>query len=176
MKGHTSYTMNHIRFSLIFVIVTFFSLSAFAQDFKSAVGVRLGYPFSVSYKTFISETNALEAYVGFRGYSGVANWISINAAYQIHSDLDIADLDGLQWYYGFGAGAQFWSYNFDASGSTTFSLSGYLGLQYTLADTPVSITVDWVPTFFIGDSSYGAFNSFGGGYGALAVRYVLGRP
>ncbi|PPK85151.1 hypothetical protein CLV84_2043 [Neolewinella xylanilytica] len=175
MKGtYTTYTMNHIRLTLLFVFLAVFSHTASAQDFKSAAGVRLGYPFSVSYKTFITETNALEAYVGFRSYSGVANWISINGAYQVHND--IAELEGLQWYYGGGAGAQFWSYDFDASGSTTFSVSGYLGLQYTFADTPVTASIDWVPTYFFGSSSYGAFNSFGGGYGALAVRYVLGRP
>jgi hypothetical protein len=40
-----------------------------------------------------------------------------------------------------------------------------------LADTPISVTADWVPTLFLGDG-FGA-GGFGAGYGALAVRYVL---
>ncbi|MBB4080272.1 hypothetical protein GGR28_002902 [Lewinella aquimaris] len=165
--------MNKIKYFFILAAFWGFSVQLAAQNFNSAIGVRFGYPFSISYKTFISESHALEGYVGFRGYSGVANWISINGAYQIHSDIDA--IDGLEWYYGAGAGAQFWSYDFAESGSTTFSVSGYLGLQYTFEEAPVSVSIDWVPTFFIGDSRYGAFNSFGGGYGALAARYTLGR-
>lgn len=165
--------MRLLKTLLLIGIFCAFGQTASAQDYQSAVGVRFGYPFSVSYKTFVSEKNAIEAYVGFRGYSGIANWISINGAYQIHND--ISSVDGLQWYYGGGAGVQFWSYDFDDSGSTTFSISGYLGLQYTFADAPVSLTVDWVPTVFLGSSRYNSFNTFGGGYGALTARYILKR-
>ena len=168
--------MNNTRYTLTFLLALLFSLGLSAQDYKSAVGVRLGYPFSLSYKTFISEASALEGYVGFRWYGAGTSWVSVNGAYQIHKDLGLEDLEGLQWYYGFGAGAQFWSYDFEDSGSTTFSLSGYLGLQYTFPESPISITFDWVPTIFIGDTYYGGFNTFGGRYGAVAVRYVLGRP
>ncbi len=164
--------MNNARYLFFSLFFCLFSLTATAQDYTSAVGVRLGYPFSVSYKTFLNETSAVEAYAGFRGY-GSAHWISINAAYQIHNGIDA--VDGLRWYYGGGAGAQFWSYDFVESSSTTFSVSGYLGLEYTFADAPVAVSLDWVPTYFLGSTRYGAFNSFGGGYGALAVRYVLGR-
>lgn len=142
---------------------------AVAQDYKSAVGLRLGYPWALSYKTFISESSAIEAYVGYRGYSSF-NWITINGAYQIHND--ISSVDGLQWYYGAGAGVQLWNSDFFDSGETTFTISGYLGLQYTFADAPISVTADWVPTLFLGDG-FGT-GGFGGGYGNLAVRYVLG--
>ncbi|MCP9236820.1 hypothetical protein [Lewinella sp. JB7] len=165
--------MNTLKYLLLIIGLTTMSTHLTAQQYKSAIGVRLGYPLSASFKTFVSESNAVEVYVGYRGYSGAANWVSINGAYQVHQDIDA--VDGLEYYYGGGVGAQFWSYKFGESGSTTFSVSGYLGLQYTFEDTPVSVSADWVPTFFIGDSRYGAFNSFGGGYGALAVRYVLGR-
>lgn len=165
--------MRHLKLFSLFLLFGTFSQSAAAQDYTSAIGVRFGYPLSVSYKTFISETSAIEAYVGYRGYGGGTKWISINGAYQLHNDIDA--VEGLQWYYGGGAGAQFWSYDFVEGGSTTFSVSGYLGVQYTFTDAPVSLTLDWVPTVFLGSSRYGAFNSFGGGYGALAARYTLGR-
>lgn len=164
--------MRYFKLLLFTLACCAFTQSATAQDYGSAVGLRFGYPLSVSYKTFISESSAVEGYVGFRGY-GSFNWISINGAYQIHNDIE--SVEGLQYYYGGGAGVQFWSYDFIEEGSTTFSISGYLGLQYTFADAPVSLTVDWVPTFFLGDNFGAGFNSFGAGYGALAARYTLGR-
>jgi len=140
-----------------------------AQDFDSAVGLRLGYPTSVTYKKFISETNALEAYAGYRSFVG-ASFVTVSGAYQIHKDIE--SVDRLQWYYGGGASVYLWSVDF-GSGSTSIGLQGYLGLSYTLNNTPVNFSVDWIPTFFInGLEGYG--RGFGGGYGTLAVRYVLG--
>ena len=164
--------MNPLKYVLFAVALCAFGHTATAQDYSSAVGLRFGYPLSVSYKTFLNETNAVEAYVGFRGY-GSFSWFSINGAYQIHNDIE--SVDGLQWYYGGGAGVQFWSYDFLAESSTTFSLAGYLGLQYTFVDAPVSLTLDWVPTVFLGDNFGVGFNTFGAGYGALGARYTLGR-
>lgn len=142
-----------------------------AQNYKSAAGLRLGYPWAASYKTFISESSAIEAYASYRGFSGWG-WFGINGAFQIHNDLDLGDIDGLQYYYGAGAGIQFWSSSFSDSNGTFFNVSGYLGLEYTFEDAPISITADWVPTFFIGDG-FGGFGGFRGGYGGLGVRYVL---
>lgn len=144
-----------------------------AQDYKSAAGLRLGYPWAASYKTFISESSALEVYVGYRGFS-LYNNLSINGAYQIHKDIE--SVDGLQWYFGGGAGVQFSSYDFIDESSTAITASGYLGLQYTFADTPISVTADWVPTLVIGDGLGGLGGSgFGAGIGGFGVRYVLNR-
>lgn len=144
-----------------------------AQDFKSAVGLRFGYPYSASYKVFLSETNAVEAYAGLRPYIG-GSWIAANGAYLIHKDLDIEeiDLENLQWYYGFGAGVQRVGFTGLGLGSSTFfNVSGYLGLSYTFDDIPLNISVDWVPTVFL--NGFEGLNTFGAGYGALAARYVL---
>lgn len=142
----------------------------FAQNYDSAIGARLGYPFSASYKKFVNETNAFEVYAGFRNFS-TYNWFNVSGAYQIHADLGE---EGLQWYYGFGASVFVWSFNTsflgDRSTGTTFGLQGYLGLDYKFSETPLSITLDWVPTFFLN----GFGSGLGGGYGALGVRYVLG--
>lgn len=162
-------TLKYLLFTCIFLLA---GHTASAQDFGSAVGLRFGYPLSVSYKNFLTETNAVEVYAGLRGY-GSFRWISINGAYQIHKD--ITDVYGLQWYYGGGAGVQFWSYDFVEESSTTFSLSGYLGLQYTFQDAPVTLSLDWVPTVFLGNNLGLGFNTFGAGYGALAARYVISR-
>ncbi|MEL7160083.1 MAG: hypothetical protein AAFN92_04940 [Bacteroidota bacterium] len=165
---------NLLRLIALTVCLCFaFQSEAVAQDYKSAVGLRLGTPWAASYKTFISESSAIEVYASYRGFSAWS-WVGINGAYQIHNDL--GSTDGLQWYYGGGAGVQFWSVGtgFGDGSGTLITVAGYLGLQYTFPDAPISLTADWVPTFFIGDG-FGAFNSFGAGYGNFGVRYVLGR-
>ncbi|MBK7694421.1 MAG: hypothetical protein IPI30_08860 [Saprospiraceae bacterium] len=81
-----------------------------AQDYKSAIGARLGYPLSLSYKTFISEKGAIEGILGFRGYS-YYSWITVSALYQHH--MPIKSVEGLNWYVGGGASVFFWNYDND---------------------------------------------------------------
>lgn len=153
--------------SALFVLFLF-SVNSQAQDYKTAVGLRLGYPLSVSYKTFLSDRGAFEGVAGLRSFSGYS-WINIGAYYQHHTE--IPSVEGLKWYYGGGANLYFWSYDagFAGGSSTSIGISGVLGLDYKFADAPINVSVDWIPTFFIN----GFGSGFGGGYGALAARYVL---
>lgn len=145
------------------------SSDVLSQDFDSAVGLRLGYPTSVTYKKFINETAAIEGYVGFRSFAG-ASYLSVNGAFQLHKD--IADVDQLQWYYGAGAGVVLWNVDF-GNNSTSVGIQGYLGLSYTFDGTPINVSADWIPTFFLnGLTGYG--DGLNTGYGTIAVRYVLG--
>ncbi len=154
-------------FSAMITIFLFAAVTQ-AQDYKTAIGLRLGYPLSISYKTFISEKGALEGVAGFRSFSGYS-WFNIGGYYQHHTE--IPSVDGLKWYYGGGANVYFWSYDsgFAGSGSTSIGLSGVLGLDYKFSDIPLNISVDWIPTFFVN----GFGNGFAGGYGALAGRYTI---
>lgn len=158
--------MKNLLFAIVFL---FGSISMTqAQDYNSAVGLRLGYPLSVTYKMFLNENSAAEAYAGYRSFFGYSE-VRINAAYQIHQELE--SVDRLKWYYGGGAGVAFFSYNsfyIGDGGGVGFTLSGYIGLEYTLEDAPVSFSIDWVPTFYLG-----GVGGFGAGNGALSARYVL---
>lgn len=150
--------------------------SATAQEYRTAVGARLGYPLSLSIKHFLNDNgHAVEAYVGTRGW-GYGRWVNVSAGYQIHKPLDIEGLEGLHWYYGGGATVFFWNYDnafaFDDDySSTAIGIQGYLGLDYAFDDAPVNISVDWIPTF----SFNGYLSGFGGGYGSVGVRYILGQ-
>jgi len=142
-----------------------------AQDFDSAIGLRLGTPSSITYKKFISQSAALEGIASYRGLIG-SSWVSLGAAYQIHNDIE--SIPQFQWYYGGGASVFFWSYSdniFVDEASTSFGIQGYLGISYTLANTPINFSLDWVPNFFLNGFSSG----LSGDRGSLAVRYVLGR-
>jgi len=140
-----------------------------SQDFDSAIGLRVGYPLSVTYKKFISESGAIEAYAGYRGFLGVSS-LSLNGAFQIHKDIDA--LEGLQYYFGGGASVVIWNVNY-GDGTTSLGLQGYIGASYTFSDIPLNLSVDWIPTLFInGLTGYG--RGFSPGYGTIAARYVLG--
>jgi hypothetical protein len=154
-------------FTLVIAMLLVVTVSQ-AQDYKSAIGLRLGSPLSVSYKTFISEKGAFEGVAGFRSFVGYS-WFNVGAYYQHHNE--IASVDGLKWYYGAGVNAYFWSYDtgFLGDGSTSFGISGVLGLDYKFADIPLNLSADWIPTFFVN----GFGSGFGAGYGALAARYTL---
>ena len=157
------------RFFTALTFVCMFALAGNAQDYKSAIGLRLGSPLSVSYKTFLSEKGAFEAVAGFRSYTGYS-WVNIGAYYQVHNDFP--NVDGLKWYYGAGANVYFWSWDsafLDAGSNTSFGISGVLGLDYKFKDIPLNVSADWIPTFFL--NGYG--NGFAAGYGALAARYTF---
>lgn len=156
---------------LIFTFLVVFCcvFAAKSQDYKSAIGLRLGYPLSVSYKTFISDPGAIEIFAGFRGYQ-YYGWFNVGAMYEHH--MPIASVSGLKWYFGGGASVYFWHYNdgfADAGSNTSIAILGNLGLDYKFENAPVNLSVDWVPAFFV--NGYGS--GFGGGYGALSVRYTL---
>ncbi|MDX1943498.1 MAG: hypothetical protein SFU99_23225 [Saprospiraceae bacterium] len=162
--------MKTTKLVAIVILLTGLSLSAKAQSYQNAIGLRLGYPLSVSYKHFFSEQNAGEVFAGFRSYAGYG-WFNLGALYEHHKP--ISGLDGLNWYFGGGASVFFWNYDNDfigADSTTSIGILGTLGLDYKFADAPVNVSLDWVPVFFV--NGYGS--GFAGGYGALSVRYVLG--
>ena len=149
----------------ILLLVSFFVMVALtsslnAQDYKSAIGLRLGYPFGVTYKFFISDPGAIDLFIGTR-YSG----ITVGGNYEIHNA--ISDVDGLYWYWGFGALATF--YDYGGVGSSNFGINGILGLDYKFADAPFNLSIDVIPTYLFGEDFYGGFEIFGG----ISARYVL---
>lgn len=162
--------MKRIFFIFLFAFGCFFAANA-QKNYNSAIGLRLGYPVSVSYKQFISEPAAIEVFAGFRSWE-FYSWFNVGAVYQHH--FDIASVEGLNWYVGGGASAYFWNYKdgfgFDDDASdASFAILGNIGLDYKFANAPVNLSLDWMPTFFI--NGYG--NGFGGAYGGLAARYTL---
>jgi len=156
--------------------LTFLVNDASAQSFGSAAGVRLGVPLSITYKTFLNETNAIEVMGGTRSSGNGAfgyRWYQIGAAYQVHKPLDIADIEDLAWYFGGGASAYFWSFNegfLNPGSNSSFGLQGYLGLSYTFENAPINLSIDWVPTYFIN----GFASGFGADGGSLGIRYIFG--
>lgn len=159
-----------LLFSMLFVLA--FAQKAMAQDYKSAIGLRFGYPLSVTYKTFLNESNALDLFAGFRGYSGIYSYFTVGALYEIHKP--ISDVDGLSWYFGPGASVQFFNYDDaytfgdDDLGDFGFAVSGVIGLDYKFASAPVNLSLDVMPTLRFGGWDDGFY-----AWWALSARYVL---
>lgn len=164
--------MKKLIFALAVVLCCVFSAQA-QSDYKTAAGLRFGYPTSVSLKHFFNEKNAVELFAGYRRYWRYASDFRIGGLYLIHTPIE--DVEGLKWYAGGGASAIFNLYNsaYYASenyGNLNLGIMGALGLDYKFADYPINLSIDWVPTFVLGTSAYDGFRA---GYGALSARYTL---
>ncbi|MBK8701583.1 MAG: hypothetical protein IPN29_19350 [Saprospiraceae bacterium] len=143
-----------------------------AQDYKSAIGLKLGYGLVGSYKTFLNEKAALDIFGGIR-WGGIA----AGAYYEVHSP--IKSVDRLKWYWGLGGSFTTWDYGYAGFDSYyEVGVSGVLGLDYSFEEYPVNVSVDWAPTIVLLDNyDYAgvSLSRFRSGYGALSVRYILGK-
>ena len=162
--------MKKLIFTLAVILCCVFAAQA-QSSYKTAIGLRLGYPAAISLKHFLNEKGAVEAFVGFRGYV-LARSINLGAMYQHHTA--ITDVEGLKWYVGGGAGVFIWTNGNlsparDNSGSINAAIMGCVGLDYKFLDLPINLSLDWVPTLIIGTSPFRA----GLGYGALSGRYTF---
>ena len=133
-----------------------------AQNYKTGVGGRLGLFSGITAKHFIKPVNAIEGIVSFRWEGFI-----ITGLYEWQKPIN--EFAGLDWYIGGGAHIGFWDsnrYYWRSETSGVFGLDFTIGLEYTFADAPFSIGLDWKPAFnLIGDTHW-----WGDGLG-LSVRY-----
>ncbi|MFD0792214.1 hypothetical protein ACFQZX_01220 [Mucilaginibacter litoreus] len=74
----------------------------------------------------------------------------------------IRNAGGLNWYLGVGPQLGF------GSGSTDFYIRPMAGLDYKLDNTPIDLSFDWRPAFYVGDNSNFTAARFG-----LGFRFVF---
>jgi hypothetical protein len=128
-------------------IVALFSIagSASAQDYKTAVGIRLSSSAaivnnSISIKHFVTEKMAIEGLLSF------GDPLAIGALAEIHQPIGES---GIKWFYGGGAYLGFVkSYNPNTLKNETdanFGAMGVLGLDYKFQNIPLNLALDWKP-------------------------------
>lgn len=145
----------------------------YGQEYKSAIGGKLGYGLIGSYKTFVSETSAIDLFAGINWWGGV----SLGAYYEKHTP--IPSLENLQWYW--GAGGSFTHRNYGlfgvSGGYNEVGISGVIGLDYSFDDIPLNLSLDYAPTIVVYETydAINPYNRFKGQYGALTVRYILNK-
>jgi len=144
-----------------------------AQDYNSAIGLRLGYYTfgNVSYKQFINEAAAFELYAGARRW-GILGFrysrYEIGALYQHHMDLDLEPLPNLRWYVGGGGYAGIFTGNYLGTSSLDLGVMAGPGLDYKFPDLPLNLSFD----LYIGLNIIGGIR-LGARQGGLSARYTL---
>jgi len=161
-----------LKHYLLVLIIGLLSLAVQGQNYNTGLGVRLGYFNGITVKHFVSESNALEGIASFRW-----NGFIITGLYEWQKPIKGAP--GLDYEIGFGAhlGAfgdrrnGWWDDDdFDGNPDDNFTLFGVdfiAGLEYTFAEVPFNLALDWKPAF-----NFGGYRWWGDGI-ALSIRYTF---
>lgn len=151
---------------LVFAVLAFFLFhNGAAQNYNTGIGVRGGFFNGVTFKQFLSGSDALEV-VGAIHYGGPF----ISAMYQRHTNA--FDVLGLNWYYGAGAFIGFYNdarnpYWTGPGSHTGLGINGVVGLEYKIDEIPISIGLDVIPALYLFDH----IRIFPAG--GLTIRYVF---
>ena len=134
---------------LFFIVIAVFSASQLkAQDYKTALGIRLSSSGpavnnSVSFKYFMNPKLAVEGLFTFDKRAAIGGLL------EIHND--IPSTEGLKWFYGAGA-----YIGFDSDKTHTdralMGAQGIIGLDYKFANLPLNLSLDWKPELNIIDN------------------------
>ncbi|HEX2967508.1 MAG TPA: hypothetical protein VHO46_00270 [Bacteroidales bacterium] len=157
--------MKKLILTIIFTI-TIITVST-AQDYKTGIGLRAGYPAGLTVKHFISNKTALEGIFATR-------WRGFIITGLFESSKQLADVDNLNWYWGLGAHIGFWNngnYSYWGESGTSYTvigLDGILGIEYNFEDIPINLSLDWKPAFNIS-----GYTGFWGDGGAFSIRYIF---
>ncbi|MGD9977628.1 MAG: hypothetical protein AB7S54_06800 [Bacteroidales bacterium] len=139
---------------------------AFAQDYKTGIGLRLGAPSGITFKHFYAQKSAIEGTLSF-GWGGVG----FTGLYELHNS--IPDVRGLNWYYGAGAHLATADshddnpWDKDKGDDLFLGVDGVLGLEYTFAEAPICISLDFSPILNVIESPGVWFNA------GISVRYTF---
>jgi hypothetical protein len=149
----------------LFSGVTLAQSGAMGRSYKTALGVKF-YPGAVSLKSFIQPNRAIEGLGTFWQWGG-----RVTGLYEFH--FDIKGAPGLKWYVGPGAHIGFWNTKYKnqyKSSGSYFGVDGVLGLDYKINKAPLNISIDWQPSWNLGDYDLGGFE---GSWGGFALRYTF---
>jgi len=137
--------MKKIVIILLLTASTFISNRASAQEYKTALGVRLSSSAaavnnSISIKHFINEKTAIEGLFSF------GDPLAFGALLELHKPFPSS---GLKYYYGGGAYLSFIkTFNPNKQINETnasFGAQGVIGLDYKFINVPLNISLDWKP-------------------------------
>ena len=136
----------------------------FSQDYKTAIGLKGGYPGfgSLNAKHFISENSALEATFGGISRENYGNGAFAILDYEIQNSLE----SSFSWFYG-GGGLLGFTTNKEGTTTLQLGINSTIGIEYTFEEVPINCSLDMGPLIFISPEI--RFN-WGGG---LSIRYAI---
>ncbi|MFW5820712.1 MAG: hypothetical protein ACOCWA_05440 [Bacteroidota bacterium] len=155
---------NKLIFTLFLSILINYGVHA--QDYINSVGFRGGLSQGITYKHFVTTTDAVDGILAMR-WGG----FNITGLYERH--IEAFDVEYLYFFYGGGAHIGFWDGDsnpwFDENrGYTVIGIDGVIGLEYVFREIPFNIALDWKPGLnLIGTTG------FWGDELALSFRFIF---
>ena len=151
---------------LTLTLAIFITAFASAQDYNTAIGLRLGTSIGVTARHFLGEKSAVEGLLTTR-WPG----LEITGLYEFSNNA--FEVDRLNWYFGFGAHLGFYNGNNTPWGESGTSyailgIDGIIGMEYSFIDVPINLSLDWKPMF-----NLTSYTGFWGDALALSVRYTF---
>jgi len=158
--------MKKILPALLLISILSITNRSSAQDYKTALGIRLSIDAavinnSVSIKHFLNEKMAIEGLISFR------DPVAIGGMLQIHKPLP--STEGLKWFYGAGVYLGFDSDKTKTSRNLLGAM-GAIGLDYKFTNIPLNLSLDWKPELSIVDDI-----NFEPAAVGFTARFTLGR-
>ena len=158
--------MKKLHFLFLFLIIGISLKPLNAQNYQTAIGIRLGVMAGITAKHFIDSKAALEGMLTTR-WGG----FSICGLYELHQPLSPSNLD---WYY--GAGAHFGAFNGsedipwaeNGKSYAIFGVDGIIGIEYTFDNAPINLSLDWKPSI-----NLTGYSGFWGAEFGLSCRYAF---
>ena len=139
------------RLILLSIIILSCSF-AFSQEFKQAVGIRIGYTGGIEYRVYSDELNSYRFLIGSR-----ERGLIVHAMKEWHRYNLFTFTDQLTFVYGAGVhtGYERWDqqyYNYNSSYYVTHTafiagLDGLAGLEYMFREVPISLGLEVKPYF-----------------------------
>ena len=161
--------MNQRKVSfLIIILIWVLSSNSYGQEYKSAVGIRVGSTAGITVKHFINKTLAVEGQLE-------SIWRGVNVSGLAEFHTPAFGISNFKFYGGFGGhfgtwrgyGDHPWFYE-DRDYHSTVGVDGILGLEYTFTEIPLNIGLDWRPGFNIVEDNGPWLDNIG-----LSVRYTV---
>jgi hypothetical protein len=156
-----------LRLSIVFAFVLMAAVPSQAQNYRTALGVRLGAFNGITIKHFMKRDNALEGLLNFRW-----NGFIISGLYEYQKPFK--GVNNLDWFVGIGGHVGFWDNgdyywnHYRNESYTVFGMDLIGGIEYTFDEVPINLGLDWKPAFnFVGDSHVW-FDGL-----ALSIRYTF---
>ena len=135
----------------IIILLLFMSSAAFSQFYANEVGLRGGYSGGITFRVNLEENLSYEGQLSYRDNGAIFTMIR-----QQHQEMGMDPLGNWEFIYGFGVHAGFYftdSYKIFCReiyyGREIFTpvigMDGYVGIDYRLADLPMSFGMSFQP-------------------------------
>ena len=123
-----------------------------AQDYKNAIGVRLGDGAGINYKHKMMNGNAFDIILDFSFFNSGSAYLT--GLYEWYTPISS---NGFSLYYGLGAHLGAFKETF------ALGIDGIIGVEYKFPNAPIALSLDYKPALNFLPDVDPFFNSFGFG-------------